>query len=295
MDGRAAGVPGPILAAHLASLAQRGCTPGTIEARRRALHRMAAQIPVPLLEATAADLGAWRARLAVTGNTVVVYVSHAREFYRWAIAAGLAEPPGPAAGLPVPRLIRGLPRPAAEQDLMRAVATAPPRVRPWLVLAGWAGLRAREIALLRRERVLDTVVPPVLLVTADATKGHRERVVPLAPFALAALRAAGLPRAGFVFPRFDGRPGPNAPAVISHVANRHLADCGAQCTLHQLRHRFGSVLYQQTRDLRMVQELLGHADPASTAGYAAWDRSAAAGAVAALPSPVTGLRVVAAR
>jgi len=80
--------------------------------------------------------------------------------------------------------------------------------------------------------------------------------------------------------------------VISHVANRHLAECGAGCTLHQLRHRFGSVLYQQTRDLRMVQELLGHADPATTAGYAAWDRAAAAGAVAALPAPGTGLRVI---
>jgi len=295
MDGGAAGVPGPVLAACLQSMRHRGRAAGTIEARHRALLRMAAAIPVPLLDAAPADLAAWRAGLHVTGNTVITYVSHAKEFYRFAIAAGLHPGPNPAAGLDVPKQVRGLPRPAGEADLMRAVALAPARVRPWLVLAGWAGLRAREIALLRRERVLDTALPPVLLIGADATKGHRERIVPLSPFTLAELRAAGLPRGGYVFPRHDGRPGPNSPAVISHVANRHLAECGAGCTLHQLRHRFGSVLYQQTRDLRMVQELLGHADPATTAGYAAWDRSAAAGAVAALPAPGTGLQVVGGR
>ena len=291
----AAGLPAAVLTAHLDSLRRRGRSPGTVEARRRALARMAAQIPVPLLAAAPADLASWRAGLHVTGNTVVTYVSHAKEFYRWAITAGLHPGPNPAAGLDVPKLVRGLPRPASETDLMRALALAPPRVRPWLVLAGWAGLRAREIALLRRERVLDAASPPVLHIASDATKGHRERVVPMSPFVLAELRAAGLPRGGYVFGRYDGRPGPNSPTVISHAANAHLRDVGAGCTLHQLRHRFGSVLYQQTRDLRMVQELLGHADPATTAGYAAWDRSAAAGAVSALPAPGTGLRVVAER
>src|SRR5262249_56654858 len=97
-----------------------------------------------------------------------------------AAAALLGGPPPPA--LPVPRRGRRLPRPIGEKELLAAVTAAPDRVRPWLVLAGWAGLRAVEIARLRRDNVLDTRQPPVLLIAHGATKGHAERLGPLSPF-----------------------------------------------------------------------------------------------------------------
>jgi len=276
---------GDAVTAHLAWLAWSGHAPSTIEARSRALRRLAAALPVPLLDATPQHLAAWRAGLTVTPNTVVCYASHAREFYAWAIRSRLLSS-SPMDGLPVPRLTRGLPRPISEQDLTGALASAPPRVRPWLVLAGWAGLRAKEIALLRRERVLDTATPPVLLVAADATKGHRERIIPMSGFVLAELRAAGLPRSGWVFPRRDGGRGPNAPHTISHLACEHLHACGTTATLHSLRHRFGTVLYRESgHDLRLVQEMMGHASPDTTAGYAAFDRVSAVSAVESLPAP----------
>src|SRR4249920_119676 len=278
------GLPAHVLAAHLTSLRHRGHTENSIEARARALHRMAARIGAPLLDATAADLAAWRENLTVTTNTVRSYASHAHEFYAWAVTQGYRDD-NPSAGLLLPRRVAGLPRPAGEDVLMDAVTSAPLRVRPWLVLAGWAGLRAKEIALLRRERVLETASPPVILVASDATKGRRERVVAMSAFVLAELRTAGLPRAGWVFTRRDGRPGPNAPWMVSHLANEHLRSCGTGVTLHQCRHRFASVLYQQTHDLRLVQELLGHQSPETTAGYAAYDRAGAADAVNSIPTP----------
>jgi integrase/recombinase XerC len=277
-------LPPHVLAAHLTYLAQLGRAAGTIEARRRALERMATRMGMPLLDATPADVKAWREALTVTGNTVKGYVSHAQDFYAWAVREGLTGV-NPADGLPLPRLVRGLPRPIGEGDLMEAVLCAPPRVRPWLALAGWAGLRAKEIALLRRERVLDTASPPVLLVASDATKGRRERVVPASEFVLTELRVAGMPRAGWMFTRRDGRAGPNTPAVVSHEANRHLHACGIAGTLHCARHRFATVLLQQTHDLRLVQELLGHQSPESTAIYTAYDQGLAVAAVEALPVP----------
>src|SRR5260370_914737 len=78
-------------------------------------------------------------------------------------------------------------------DLFDALDGAPPRIRRWLVLAGWAGLRAVEIALLRRECVLDAAVQPVLLIAADATKGPNERLVPMSAFVLGELCDYGLP------------------------------------------------------------------------------------------------------
>lgn len=273
-----------VIERHIAELRQRRRTAGTIYARQRAIARMAAGIGVPLLDATGDDLSGWLGSLGVIDNTIVHYASHARCFYRWAARKQLIRA-NPMDEVIVPVLVRGLPRPISEQDLMAALAAAPQPVRIWLVLAAYAGLRCCEIAWLRRENVLDTASPPVLLITPDATKGHRGRIVPLASFAAAELAAAGMPRAGYLYRRADGRPGPNHPAVISHVGNRYLHESGIDATMHQLRHRFGTMTYQARKDLRLVQELMGHADPATTAGYAAYCQADAIDVVEALPVP----------
>lgn len=270
---------------HLHYLQQLGRAEETITCRRRAMERLRRHIGKPLLEATAADLAAWREGLGhLAPGTVAGYVSHAQQFYAWAVGEGLIDE-SPAARLPVPRLPRMLPRPVSETDLSAAVAGAPPRVRPWLVLAGWAGLRCKEIAYLRREHVRETGPRPVLLIAHDATKGRRERIVPMSSFVAESLAEHGLPARGYVFRRADGQPGPNTPARISQAARYYLHRAGIAVSLHQLRHRFGTQLYAGGHDLRMTQELLGHASPRTTAGYAAWDQSGAAAAIEALPAP----------
>jgi integrase/recombinase XerC len=274
-----------VVRAHLHHLELEGLAGGTVEARRRALLRLQAAIGMPLLEAAAADLAAWRAGLTIDPDSVAAYVSHARQFYEWAIGAGLLAGPNPAGELPVPRRPRRLPRPISERDMFAAVAGAPPRIRPWLVLAGWAGLRAKEIALLRRQLILDTARPPVLIVAADATKGRNERVVPLCAFVLGELLEAGMPASGWMFRRRDGRPGPNSPAKVSQLANRYLHEAGIAATLHQCRHRFGTETYRARRDLRMLQELMGHQRPETTAGYVLVDAVDAAAVLEQLPIP----------
>jgi site-specific recombinase XerD len=308
-----------ILAAHLALLRLRGRAERTCTERRYAVLRLAAWLeryaestlvrsgtalaghgargepatgPCELHEtpgqglvlATAADLQAWRASLTTGDAATGAYCAHIAGFYSFCVDQGIRED-NPAADLPVPQKLPGVPRPVSEEELAAALACASPRVRPWLVLAGWAGLRAKEIALLRRECVLDTAEPPVLLIARNATKGKRERVVDMSPDVLAELRLAGLPRSGYVFGRHDGASGPNAPWLISHLAGQCLREAGSAATLHQLRHRFATQLYRQTGDIRLVQAMLGHASVATTAVYADWDRARAAEAVAALPFP----------
>src|SRR5260221_271711 len=124
-----------ILARHLDELRLLGQSEGTIYARRRAVLRMASLIGTPLLEATPEDLGAWRAALDVTENTVVHYASDARQFFDWCVKAGLRED-NPAAGLLVPVLSRGLPRPVGEDPLFASGAGAPGPVPPGSRLAG---------------------------------------------------------------------------------------------------------------------------------------------------------------
>ena len=53
-------------------------------------------------------------------------------------------------------------------------------------------------------------------------------------------------------------------------------------TLHQLRHAFATEVYRASRDLRLTQELMGHAHPNTTAIYAAYSPGDAAGVVEGL-------------
>lgn len=268
---------------HLRYLAQWQAS-SSIYSRRRALVRLEGQLGVPLLHATAADLAAWREGLHLAPASIASYVSHAKKFYAWAVDEQLLEA-SPVDGIRVPPVPRLLPRPIDDQELMAAVLAAPQPVRLMLVLAAWAGLRAQEIALLRRSSIRERARPPVLLVTWQTTKGVRERMVPLAPFPVAELEAFGLPRSGLIFRRRDGRAGGLSPASVSHYCCDYLHELGIAETLHGGRHRFATKLMQATHDIRLVQELMGHASPQTTAIYTKVSPAAAAAAVAELPVP----------
>ena len=151
-----------------------------------------------------------------------------------------------------PRTYRRLPRPIAEDDLAVALTEAPDRVRPWLLLAGWAGLRASEIARLRAEDLDETYL------VVRESKNHRDGVVPLSPWLTDELRRCDLARHGWLFPRHEGRPGPNRAWTVSQLANRHLHSLGLADTLHTLRHRFGTQVQRAGRDFRVTQELMRH-------------------------------------
>jgi integrase/recombinase XerC len=290
---RVCGVPSwrpcPLLTRHLDWMRMKGMSESTVQCRRYAIERMGRLMPVPVIEAGKDHLMAWRGSLAVGDGSAASYICHARELYKWLIAEGYRED-NPAMTLPVPKVGRRLPRPISESDLMTALDTAPARIRIWLVLAAWCGLRAKEIALIRRESIMETARPPVLLVTARATKGRHERIIPLSSWVTGELARADLPGGGYAFRRHDGLKGPNNPWLISQLANRHLHACGSASTLHTLRHRFGTATYAAGHDLRVTQELLGHVSPVTTSGYTAFSNVDAAAAVEALAVP--RLRIV---
>jgi integrase/recombinase XerC len=281
--------PGPV-AEHLKWLALRGLPEATtIAERRRVLLTVHRHLRMPLLDADAADLMGWRESIRhLSDASVNSYVSHLTAFYTWAASRGLVED-NPAASLPRPHIPRRLPRPIPTADLFRALEQAPQPLRLWLVLAAWCGLRCKEIARLRRDCIREQDQPPVLLIAGDATKGRHERIVPLAPFAVTEIRAAGLPASGWAFRRADGRPGPNTPTRVSQITNDYLHSLGIAATMHTLRHWFGTQSYATSHDLRAVQELMGHSSPEITAGYAAWANAAAREITSALPVPPAGL------
>ncbi len=266
----------PAVAAYVEWMTQRNLSAETVRSRMTVLRQLRAHAGKPLLKATRADLDAWQRQLALADSSRASYVSIVAGFYRWAVKQGLCAH-DPSQWLVIPKIARRRPRPIGEEHLAAALSAADEPVRTWLLLAAYSGLRGKEIATLERGDVYDEASSPVLLVRG---KGDKERIVPLTPLVLDALRPY-LRTAGPLFRRADGSPA-DAQSVRK-PCNAHLRELGIPSTLHRLRSRFATRLYALSgHNLLMVKDLLGHASPATTSIYAAWEDSEAAAAVALL-------------
>lgn len=203
------------------------------------------------------------------------WISHLHSFYAWAHVRGYL-PSDPTAVMARPRLDQLLPRPIHDDDLALALDMAPPMMRAWLTLMAYGGLRCAEVAGMERANVLDTHGSLRVL-----GKGRKERIVPMHRLVLDSLRAYGMARNGHLFLRDDMTPFP-AQRVSRRVAV-YFDELGIDATAHQLRHWFGTMIQAQCGDLRVTQELLGHASPSTSAGYAAFSNPKGIDAVGQLP------------
>jgi len=267
--------PMPHLRAHLEWMRLRNLSERYAEARTFILRRTARAIGRDVLSATPETMRDWQEHRRISAGTMYNELVHLFAYTRWALDERLIDH-DPCVLLVTPKLPRRVPRPAGEAELLQAIATAPPDVRLMLVLAGFEGARAVELARMERADILDSATPPVAILRG---KGSRERIVPLSAPVLAEIRRYGPAPVGPVFPRRDGQHAPNRPQRISQLCSEYLRESGFGFTLHQCRHRFATDIYRDTRDLRLVQELLGHANLQTTAGYAAFSARDAVDAV----------------
>ena len=251
---------------------RRGLTESTIYRRATMIRSFALWLDGGLEAATENDVQRFLDGRRIGARTRYTWISAIGCFYLWAVRHhGVAV--NPTADIVRPKLRRTLPRPIGDDDLAVALAMAPNEVRLWLTLAAYAGLRCAEVAGLHRDDVLrDSGVLRVV------GKGNKERLVPMHPFVVDGLDAWPRPRVnGPMFVRPQGGAWP--PNQISRVASLYLHDVGIEATMHQLRHWFGTRTYQVSKDLRVVQELLGHSSPTTTAIYTAFSNEDAVAAV----------------
>lgn len=207
------------------------------------------------------------------------YRNSARAFWRWALEAGVVEIDAAAAWPAVtPEAPR--PRPAPERIYQAALAAAAPRERLMLRLAAELGMRRSEIARVHTRDLAEEFDGWVLTVHG---KGNKIRVLPI-PGDLARLVAAGpaghspglgLGRTGFLFPgKFEGHLSPRYVGIrCARLLQDQQGPDERPLTVHKLRHRFASVAYRQTRNLRAVQEALGHRSLTTTQAYTAVDNA----------------------
>ncbi|SDH07477.1 integrase/recombinase XerC [Pseudomonas benzenivorans] len=199
-------------------------------------------------------------------------LSAVRGFYRYLIREGLAAH-DPASGLSPPKGQRRLPKTldadrtaqlldgAVEDDFIAR------RDQAMLELFYSSGLRLSELVGLD----LDGLDLSAGLVRVRG-KGNKTRELPIGRLARQALeqwlplRALARPADGALFISQQGRRiGPRA--VQLRVRQAGVRELGQHLHPHMLRHSFASHMLESSQDLRAVQELLGHADIATTQVY----------------------------
>ncbi|MGB6698597.1 MAG: site-specific tyrosine recombinase XerD [Methylocella sp.] len=273
--------------------AERGASKNTLDAYARDLTGYAAGLAragkAPQNAATG-DIRTYLSKVAERGlkpSSSARKLSSIRQFHRFLVADG-RRGDDPALIVEAPRRGRRLPKTlsVAEVDHLLAVSKegldddarpAPERLRALrtaclLELLYATGLRVSELVTLPASAA-QTKEPFIHI----RGKGGRERLVPLpseARRAISAYRAfqkktdAGVAR-HWLFP---------ADSASGHLTRqafaRDLKACaaaagigGARISPHVLRHAFASHLLQNGADLRVVQELLGHADISTTQIY----------------------------
>ena len=197
------------------------------------------------------------------------------QFYVHCMKQGWCED-NPAEGLPrIPESL-GAPRPAPEWLWDELVASAGQRELLMVRLAGEVGLRRAEIAQVQRDDVIWDGAGWSLIVHG---KGGKQRVVPVNDALARQLQKRpewiplGVPHT-FIFPSLDQW----GNVVASHLSpdrvGRLISDLMPPgWSAHKLRHRYATRGYAGTRNLRAVQEALGHASVATTQRYTATSAS----------------------
>lgn len=234
------------------------------------------------LSARPADLAGYMRALADAGmatRTQARRLSCLRQFYAFVFAEGWRAD-DPTSRLDAPRLGRSLPKYLSEKqvgDLLGAArALDSPQgemMTALLELLYATGLRVSELVGLPYSAVARD---PALLVVRG--KGDKERMVPLSDPARIALRV-WLPlrqdllgkkkTSRWLFPG-SGKTGHLTRAGFARALLRVGMKAGIdprRLSPHVLRHAFATHLLAHGADLRVVQELLGHADIATTEIY----------------------------
>lgn len=261
---------------YLDHLHVRNLRPNTIAQAQRILRWFHEFTGCDPLDATSLTVQRFLARRDHPATRAVEW-SYLSGFYKWAVRFDLIDK-NPMDRVDRPRVPRRRPRPMPIDDVARVLRDAPPRLRPWFYLAAYGGLRSCDIAPLRAEHVL--WLDNVLLV--PETKGGGERIVPIPPVLLVVL--ADLPRDGWLFPRRDGRDGHVTPHLISELTNRYLRSIGTRQSFHGLRHWYGTEALRASGNVRVVQEMLGHASIQHVALYTMVELEQMTATAAALPT-----------
>jgi integrase/recombinase XerD len=212
----------------------------------------------------------------LSSESVYLEIAALRAFYRFAEIEKLL-PANVAENLSLPRRWKRLPKSLTDDEIGKLLKPRAPETpaslcdQAMLELAYASGLRISELRNIRIEQLqLEAGFIHVI------GKGNKERVVPLGRKAIEALQryldasrpklvTPKTPAAVFITSR--GRPFSRV-WLWKRIKDRvRFAGISRNVTPHMLRHSFATHLLEHGADLRVIQELLGHANISTTEIY----------------------------
>lgn len=265
--------------------AERNAAANTRLAYRRDLEDFAAFLArrgTAAEDADPAQVRAYLARLRDAGmspRTAARRLASLRQFHRFLVADGVRRD-DPMSTIDGPRLGRPLPKILSEDEVSRLIAAARARAD----VEGKRLAALLEILYAAGLRVSELVSLPLAAVARDGRfltvrgKGGKERIAPLSAPAREAIAAYLAVRRAFLregessrymFPS-RGAAGHLTTTRVAQLLKALAGEAGIEprrISPHVLRHAFATHLLDRGADLRAVQQMLGHADIATTQIY----------------------------
>jgi integrase/recombinase XerD len=212
----------------------------------------------------------------LSSESLYLQIAALRAFYRYAENEKLL-PMNVAENLSLPRRWQRLPKALTNDEIEKLLQPETPQTPSSLCdhaiveLAYASGLRLSELRSIRLEQLqLDSGFVLVI------GKGNKERVVPLGRKAVAAMQRyldTGRPKLvtkrspATVFLTKRGTPFSAVTLWLRIKRRARRAGIARNVTPHMLRHSFATHLLEHGADLRVIQELLGHANISTTEVY----------------------------
>ena len=232
---------------------------------------------VPPEQLTADQVLAWLgSKRGSKPATLSTYTGALRSWFKWCVRFELRAD-DPMTKIDAVRLPPGTPRPLTDAQVKHLLsAVRRTRMRAYLTLAAYQGLRVHEIAKIRGEDV-DELAGSLRVVG----KGGVVADLPLHPYTVEVAKL--FPEQGPWFPSYLKEGLTVSPNSVSHAISMFMEAHGVVGTAHQLRHWYATTLLQGGTDVRVVQSLMRHANIATTVRYTRVNRRQQQEGMARLP------------
>lgn len=234
----------------------------TISERAVVIRHMIRYTGADPLHFTPTDIIKYTARQDISAASRGTYHASVRAYCAWLVRAELRDD-DPSLKTRRPKRPKGQPRPIQDAQLGDLLARVNRhRTRMYVLLATLAGLRVHEIAKFKGEDI--DRINGIITVTG---KGGKTAMIPA--HQLIVDEAATFPSEGLWFPAYAKESDRDSvrPSAVSYAIMRTMRRAGIRGKAHQLRHWYATTLLHEGVDLRIVQTLMRHESPATTAIY----------------------------
>lgn len=230
------------------------------------------------------DMRSWISHARSSGlspRSLARALSAIKSFYRW-LGQTYGISTTAVLSTRTPKFEKPLPRPVKKSDAKNLINQIDIQSeKEWInarnvaviTLLYGCGLRISEALSLTFDQ---TPLPDILNIIG---KGNKERIIPVLPIAQSAVKKY-LKECPYSFLPGDylfkgARGGPLNQRLIRKVMEQTRMQLGlpSTATPHSMRHSFATHLMEAGGDLRVIQELLGHASLSSTQAYTAVDQT----------------------